>query len=53
MAKIKSIKVNYPTTKEGMEKVQRDYTKALAKILIKNYPQNIIQEIIERLKDNK
>ncbi|MCD3232695.1 hypothetical protein IRP63_07150 [Clostridium botulinum] len=51
MSKIKSIKVNYPTTKEGMEKVQRKYTKTLAKILVKNYPPEVIEELIKRLEN--
>ncbi|CAG7840928.1 hypothetical protein Z959_08010 [Clostridium novyi B str. ATCC 27606] len=52
MGKIKNVKVNYPTTKEGMEKLQRNYTKTLANILVKNYPPEVIEELIKRLEND-
>lgn len=49
MAKVKSIKINWPKTKEGTEELQKSYTKAVAKILVKNYPPEIIEKLINRL----
>lgn len=49
MAKIKSIKINWPTTQKGMEELQKSYTKAVAKVLVKNYPPEVIEELIKKL----
>lgn len=53
MSKVLSVKVHYPETKEGMDELNSRYNKALAKVLIETLPPKVIDELIERLREQE
>lgn len=53
MAKIKKIIVNYPEQTKGMEEIQDKAMEILATSIVKKNPPEVVEKIIEKLKEDK